>query len=437
MAACFVTDFREMKFRWLLLMATGMGLGILTKGPIAFLMPMSIVGMFLLLLRQEQFYSLRWQGTSKLLGLIKPFHPTHFVRTTLAIRPFTLALISIGIALPWYAWVGVRTEGDFLRIFFLTEHLGRSTVAFENHSGGVWFYPIAILFGFFPWSLLWLPVALILWRLAKNVTGLKRSFLHDHAGIVLMLCWIAVQVSLFTLVQTKLPSYVTPCYPALAILTAACIVKWKRNPALLPRGWMSAVFVVALIVGVIISVGMGVAGQRFIERPALCVVGVPIVAAGVAGLMLIRKDHRKSSIASFAICAVVFSLALFGYAAGQIAGMQDNQKILSRLRELPADIKPASFKCLESSWVYYAARPIYELDNTVSESGRNPDRRFWQPKPRLSVRQFATNNPDAPIITTAESLAELELELPARYEVVAEADYFLKNKKLLLLQRPR
>ena len=54
--ASFLIDFREMKFRWLFLMGASMGLGILTKGPIGFLMPMAIIGMFLLLMRQTQFY---------------------------------------------------------------------------------------------------------------------------------------------------------------------------------------------------------------------------------------------------------------------------------------------------------------------------------------------------------------------------------------------
>lgn len=433
----FLIDFRKMKLRWLLLMGTSMGLGILTKGPIGFLMPMAIIGMFLLLIRQAEFYSARGQGTYKLLSVVKPFHPVHFGKTTLAMRPFTLALIAFAIALPWYIWVGVRTEGDFLRIFFLTEHLGRSTVAFENHSGGVWFYPVAILIGFFPWSLFWLPVALIIWRLLRNSGEQQRSFIHAHPGIVLMLCWAGVQVALFTIAQTKLPSYVTPCYPALAIVTAACLVWWARQPALLPRGWMTAAFATALVVGVVIAVGMGIAGERFLVKPELALVGIPVAVAGALGLLLLIKGQQSQSVIGFAVCAGVFALALFGYATGQIANLQNNQNILSRVRTLPADAKLASYECLESSWVYYAGRPVYELDSAALETGPVPERKFWQPKPRLSVSQFAAINPDSPLITTEEALPALERQLPVKYEVVAEADYFLKNKKLVLLQRLR
>ena len=435
--ASFLTDFRKMKFRWLFLMGTSMGLGMLSKGPIGFLMPMAIIGMFLLLIRQTEFYSGGGQGTSKLLALVKPFHPVHFVKTTLVMRPFTLALIALAIALPWYIWVGIRTEGDFPRIFFLTEHLGRSTVAFENHSGGVWFYPVAILVGFFPWSLFWLPVALIIWRLLRNSNDQQRSFIHAHPGIVLMLCWAGVQVALFTIAQTKLPSYVTPCYPALAMVTAAILVRWAGEPALLPRGWMTAAFVTALVVGILIAIGLGIAGQRFIAGPTLAVVGIPIAVAGALGLLLHFKGQQSKSIIGFAVCAGVFAMTLFGYATGQIANLQNNQNILSHVRALPSDAKLASYGCLESSWVYYAGRPVYELDPDETATEPIADRKFWQPKPRLSVRQFTAVNPDSPLITTAEALPALERQLPVEYEVVAEADYFLKNQKLLLLQRLR
>jgi len=435
--ASFLIDFREMKFRWLFLMGASMGLGILTKGPIGFLMPMAIVGMYLLLMRQTQFYPNGGKATSKLLALVRPFHPVHFVKATLAMRPFTLALIALAIALPWYIWVGMRTEGDFLRIFFLKEHLGRSTVAFENHSGGIWFYPVSILVGFFPWSLFWLPVALIIWRSVRNSGDQKRSFIHAHPGIVLMLCWAGVQVALFSIAQTKLPSYVTPCYPALAMVTAACLVKWARQPALLPRGWMTAAFVTALVVGVVIAVGLGIAGHKFISQPALAVVGFPVAVAGALGLLLHFKGQPSKSIIGFAVCAGVFGLTLFGYATGQIADLQNNQNILSHVRTLPTNAKLASYGCLESSWVYYAGRPVYELGPNEITTDPDLDRKFWQPKPRLSVRQFAEVNPDSPLITTAEDLPALQRQLPGKYEVVAEADYFLKNKKLLLIQRLR
>ncbi len=441
-------DFKHLGTRWLLLVGIGMGLAILTKGPIGLLMPMAIIGMYLLLMRQAFFlpttaHTMQPPGfladtTTFLLTVTKAFHPVHFFKTTLAMRPLLLGLVALAIALPWYVWVGVRTEGDFLRIFFLTEHLGRSTTAFENHSGGVWYYPVAILFGFFPWSLFWLPVALILQRLARDARSGNRSFVCTHPGLVLMMCWVGVQVSLFTLARTKLPSYITPCYPGLAILTSACLVQWMRQPRLLARWWMPAAFVTTLLTGGAIALGLWVAGERYLESVQLAAIGIPIVAAGALGLLLQLRNRSRQAIANFTVCAALFALALFGYGTGQIAALQNNQKILSHVRKLPAHIKVASFGCLESSWVFYAGRPVYELERQPSASANEPvARKFWQPKPRPGVRQFVLRNPDAPLITTVDDLPELQQQLPEGYQVVAQADYFMKNKKLLLIKRPR
>ena len=169
----------------------------------------------------------------------------------------------------------------------------------------------------------------------------------------------------------------------------------------------------------------------------MAIVGIPVAVAGAVGLLLHFKGQSYNSLVGFAAGGGAFALLLFGYATGQIADLQNNQNILSHVRRLPAGEKFASYGCLESSWIYYAGRPVYELETAATTNDLISERKFWQPKPRPSVRQFAADNPDSPVITTSDALPALERQLPVEYEVVAEADYFLKNKKLLLLKRLR
>jgi 4-amino-4-deoxy-L-arabinose transferase-like glycosyltransferase len=137
-------------------------------------------------------------------------------------RPITALGISLAIALPWYIWVGIRTDGEFLRGFFVDHHLGRATKSMEGHGGSIWFYPVAILAGFFPWSVFALPVFLDSIRHSKQNTKWMNGYLFAA-------CWIGVYVGLFSLAKTKLPSYVTPCYPALALATGCFVDRWTRN----------------------------------------------------------------------------------------------------------------------------------------------------------------------------------------------------------------
>ena len=94
-----------------------------------------------------------------LLRLRPPiFALLHFLRTCWSMRPLTAIVVMLAVAAPWYAWVGWRTDGEFLRVFFWDHNLGRAAQAMEGHSGGLWFYPVAILVGFFPWSVFAVPV---------------------------------------------------------------------------------------------------------------------------------------------------------------------------------------------------------------------------------------------------------------------------------------
>jgi len=119
-------------------------------------------------------------------------------------RPITALGISLAVALPWYVWVGMRTDGEFLRGFFLEHNLSRATRSMEGHNGSILFYPLAILAGFFPWSGLLVPALAIV----RPRTSRADLF---------VLCWLLLPLLFFSLAGSKLPGYVLPCLPPLAL----------------------------------------------------------------------------------------------------------------------------------------------------------------------------------------------------------------------------
>ena len=79
----------------------------------------------------------------------------------------------------------------------------------EGHGGSpLFYYPIALLVGTFPWSVLAIPLLLALREVAR-----ERPY---RPALTLLGCWVGVYVVVFSAAQTKLPSYVTPTYPAIA-----------------------------------------------------------------------------------------------------------------------------------------------------------------------------------------------------------------------------
>src|SRR5262245_57207404 len=110
----FWRDYESGGNSWLILSGVSSGLGMLAKGPVGIVLPAAVVGVYLLRQRQLRRYFHPWLG----LG----------------------ALVFIFVAVPWYAWVGADTRGEFLRGFFLKHNVGRFLEPMENHGGPIVYY---------------------------------------------------------------------------------------------------------------------------------------------------------------------------------------------------------------------------------------------------------------------------------------------------------
>lgn len=433
-----------------------MGLGVLAKGPVGVILPMAILGMLMLIKRLPKHDSdprSDWRSRILLTGkqIIQPFHPVHFLKTFWAMKPLVAISVVLLIASPWFLMVAHATNGEFAYKFFVGEHFGRATVALENHSGGIWFYPLAILIGFFPWSVLWGPVAI-------QLLHQRKSNSTTVAG-TMMLCWIGVQVGLFSCAQTKLPSYVTPCYPALAILAAVCLRELcSQNKRIrtttmsnssyraIDQRWLYAALGGLCISGALIALGLGAAASFFLPSQSwLAILGAIPLVGGIVMISMLRKQHVKQLPIAFAATSVLFCWCAFGFGTVSIDGEQESHLVLDFI-DIDPQASVAAFGCLESSWVYYGGKPIRELLISQPASGSlalntheppavsNPEPDpHWLCKPKISVEEFLNSNSQCVFLTSSDHVEQLKKRLPEDYEVLQTAAYFLKNKQLVLI----
>ena len=452
-----------------------MGLGVLAKGPVGLIVPMAIIGMLMLIKRlprlKQDSHSRTTAWLTRVLRaglhMARPFQPVHFIKTFWAMKPLIAIPTVLIVAAPWYLMVAHATDGEFISKFFLGEHFGRATTAMENHSGGLWYYPLAILIGFFPWSVLWGPVAIDLLhqRKTNSITPVSS----------LMLCWIGVQVGLFSIAQTKLPSYVTPCYPALAILFAVCLQNLCRQLSLKPgeheesilnrlgdrksatgatidRRWLYAAFAGLILSGLFIFLGLGAAASMYLPTQLwLASLGVIPIFGGTAMILMLKKQSTQRIPFVFASTSILFCWCAFGFGTVSIDREQQSHLLLEVIDANP-QTPVAAFGCLESSWVFYGGKPIRELltqefetepghfDEATkkldSGSGTQAARDYWKCKPRISVEAFLKSNSQAMFLTSSEHVDELKKRLPEDYEVIQTAAYFLKNKQIVLIGKP-
>jgi 4-amino-4-deoxy-L-arabinose transferase-like glycosyltransferase len=421
-----------------------LGLGVLAKGPVGFLLPMAIIGMFGLIQRLPKKPASPIKADSLIQKLFQfgstcaaPFHPTHFLKTLWSMRPLTAAVVVLLVAAPWYVLVDARTEGEFTRLFFLGEHFGRATTAMESHRGGLWFYPLTILVGFFPWSMFWGPLVVMLF-VKRRIAG-RLSVAECFA-----ICWIAIQVGAFSIAQTKLPSYVTPCYPALAILTANFLAIWVASESSLSWKWMYAAYSGLILGGLLLAAGLAVAASLYFpDQIWLLTIGlIPIVGGGLAIWQLTRRNKQRVLVTTVAT-SFLLCLALFGFGTVAVNSVQDNQSVLRHVVAANEGQVIASYRSLESSWVYYGKKPIYECSipqDTVDERSATETlsrHHWWHPKPRISPEAMLRLHPSVLFITTDEHYPELKKRLPEEFGILQKADYFLRDREVVLVGRKK
>lgn len=416
-----------------------LAIGVLAKGPVAVILPMAVIGMFMLIQRwpaaepstainvNERVSGIR-RGIQNLMVFIRFFSPRHFLRTLWAMRPLQVLLLLAFIALPWYAWVGIRTDGAWLRGFLLEHNLHRAMEPMEGHAGSFLYYPVAALVGFFPWSIFAIPMLLCAGRrVGRDQAG--------QAGYVFLLCWVGVYIGLFSLAQTKLPSYITPCYPGLAVLTAAYIFHWRRQSSRAAAGWTYASMGSLLLVGAAILVGIPLVAERYLPGAEwIGWFGMILVAGGFIGAVLISTDRIKMASWTVATTAVAFAAASFGYVSIVVDAHQHSDQLLNligRHHEAPV---VGALGAMEPSWVFYLGQPIHVLH----ANGKSIQQPFasegrWAPRATVPVLEFLEQGSNHVVIMTERAFASVQEQLPVGVGELGEIRYFLKKERLLAI----
>jgi 4-amino-4-deoxy-L-arabinose transferase-like glycosyltransferase len=210
-----------------------LGLGTLAKGPVALLLPGMSLFVFLLARRKLD----EW----------KTWHPEG-------------VLIALAVALPWYVACTWVNGYEFIEVFIVNQNLARFTSTIHGHERPIYFYlPVFILLTF-PWTFLLIPALTRRWSATEQIIG----------------WWVVVQFVFFSLAGSKLPGYILPIVPPVALLLA----RELRQP-------VGRTFKIAL----------------FIEAGAMAFIGI---AFGFYGDMLNVDPHVDGRL----ITAVTFVLAI-------------------------------------------------------------------------------------------------------------------------------
>lgn len=405
-----------------------MAVATLAKGPIGVLLPCAVIGVFLLGQRAADHYG-------RPSGIVRAIRPvTYFIETCYAMRVHWGGLIVLAIAVPWYAWVGVRTEGAWLEGFFLEHNVGRAINAMEGHGGSpIWYYPVALMAGFAPWSVFFIPTGLDAWA------RFRRSDEHA-ASLGFAVSWVAVYLGLFSLASTKLPSYITPCYPGVALLVAAYVERLSNGQSACSRYWPRISFSIWALIGVAILIGLPLAASHYLPgQQWLGAIGLIPLVGGAISLICLRLARPDAATRAFALGAFLFVWIAFSFVSVHVDRQQRFDDLLSQLQDRAAEPQLASYRVLEPSWVFYSRttiKPVFmgEPDQPTERGGRYSGV-VWVKHREQELRDYLTSGDDHFLLTTREHYDRIREQLPAGHGVVAETKYFLKDESIVAVGR--
>ncbi len=191
---CLMTGYFNNKRSFYLASYIFMGLGFLTKGLIGIILPLLIMGVFLLSRRN--------------------------LKEIFKLQLLPGALILAAIILPWWL-AAMAQKPEFFKVFILEHHFGRFTTQTFGRSKPFWFFLPVLIGACFPWSL-FLPAA---------IRNIFKSGGEHKDKLFFLLCWLAVIFIFFSIPKSKLPYYLLPVSVPVAIICASYAHKWAMQIA--------------------------------------------------------------------------------------------------------------------------------------------------------------------------------------------------------------
>jgi 4-amino-4-deoxy-L-arabinose transferase-like glycosyltransferase len=255
----------------------GMAVGMLTQGPIGIVVPLLGAGPYLFLMhRWTQF----WKNGFPIFGL----------------------LIVVLITCPWYGamlWI----HGSNYATSAKADTIDRFFTMIGGHSGTIFFYLPALLFGFFPWSG-FLPAALLDawkdWRQTRRSTPTVNDRKAGPQELELFAAlWLIGVFLFFSLSATQLPHDIGSLFPAAAILSASYWNRCMKEPE--TRGLHASLWTLMLL-------GFAL-GLLLIALPFLYSTYIELITKEFPGAMAIEPGVGPTA-AGFVL---IFGVGIVGY----------------------------------------------------------------------------------------------------------------------------
>ena len=277
------------------------------------------------------------------------------LRLVLRIRPFMGAAIVLVIAGPWFVLVQSR-HPQFFDFFVIHEHFARYGSEDHRRAGAWWYFIAVFAAGMLPWTHFAVAALLRrdLWRPAAGKGSERRA----------LALWALVVIVFFTFSGSKLPAYILPAFPALAILAAGEVGRGAAAGRAAPL-WPGLAFAAALAGAGLFLAGRGVddvaPAQARDYLPWIEAAAAILAAGTLAGILLLRAGLRGTAAAVVSIGSLLaWQIALAGSVAFEEAYSARGlaRQVAARLGPSAAGAPWYSVGTYDNSFGFYLKRPL-------------------------------------------------------------------------------
>ena len=179
--------------RWMLVAAAGCALAVLSKGLVGIALPGAVVVLYMLITRD--------------FTILRKLHIV------------TGGLLFLAISAPWFVAVSLANP-EFAWFFFVHEHLQRYASTIHQRAQPWYFFIPILIAGALPWSVTLFDALRAGFNGAFKRASIRPATGRDFDPTLFCLLWAGFIFAFFSASGSKLPSYILPIFPALALLIA-------------------------------------------------------------------------------------------------------------------------------------------------------------------------------------------------------------------------
>ncbi|MBE9003793.1 glycosyltransferase family 39 protein [Fortiea sp. LEGE XX443] len=185
-------------------------------------------------------------------------------------------LLGIAPAIAWYVAQWQYYGGNFLQINLQAQTFDRIAQSVEGNTGAPWYYLIELLKYAFPWLLFWPGGFYLAWKKRYSSWG------------SLVLVGTIVYFLTISLITTKLPWYIMPLYPFLALAVGAELSQvWQK------KQFNSRIWTIFIVIIAAAGLGGGVYFTVVQEESVLIVMSIVLTISMSIVAWLIQKSDRR------------------------------------------------------------------------------------------------------------------------------------------------